>query len=154
MVGRGGLVGNNRCGLVSRLRSRLIDWVVRSRGRLVDRLGAVGLILSLSLIPHISNEARISLYLVGDNLGTAIGKLNTVFTMGVVSVSVLLLLECLVVITLAIVVDIVVKCVDWCGIRVCLIGWLLVGWPVGVVCQDCGSKAQAEEKKLKILSRK
>ena len=53
-------------------------------------LGVVGLVVGLSLIPDISNIARVSIgNIVGNNLGPAIGKVDTVFAVGGISVTVL-----------------------------------------------------------------
>ena len=58
-------------------------------GRLV-LFGMVGLVVGLSLVFDISNIAGVSIgNIVGNNLGPAIGKVDTVFTMGGISVTVL-----------------------------------------------------------------
>ena len=59
-------------------------------GSVVGRLGAgvVGLVLGLTLIPDISNIARVGISnVVGHNLGAAIGKSHTVLAVGGVVVA-------------------------------------------------------------------
>ena len=56
--------------------------------------GLVLRVVSLTLVFHISNISRVSISnRVGHNLGTAIGKSNTVFTSGGISITVLVGLE-------------------------------------------------------------
>ena len=93
MVDRGWLVSGSWGGLVDWSWGRLVCW-----GRLVGRGGLVGRlvlwILGLALVPHISNIARVAIgHIVGDNLGAAVGKNNTVFAQGGVSVPFLILGE-------------------------------------------------------------
>ena len=80
-------------------------------------------VLSNTLVSHISNVARVSIInVVGYNLGTAIGKGNTVFTVGLVSVSALALAEVGTGVTIS---NSVLVLVDWGGIS---ISWFLVSW--------------------------
>jgi len=44
---------------------------------------------------YISNETRVTIYTINNNLGTTIGKGNTVFAMGLVTITVLFVLESL-----------------------------------------------------------
>ena len=70
-VGRSGLVG---------------------RGSLVRGFGLILGVLGLTLVPDISDVARVSiLNSVGDDLGAAIGKSNTVFTIGGITITSLVL---------------------------------------------------------------
>ncbi len=73
-VGGGGVVGS---GLVGGLGLGLVDGV-----------------LGLTLVPHISDVARVAIGdRVSDNLGAAVGKGNTVLAVGGIAVTVLILVE-------------------------------------------------------------
>ena len=57
-------------------------------------LGFIGSILGLTLISDISNISRVFISnLVGDNLGTAIRKIYTIFTIGSITITVFMLFK-------------------------------------------------------------
>ena len=94
--------------------------MVRSR---VGRSGMIGLglwVLGNTFVPHISNIARVGIgNTIGDNLGAAIGKGNTVFTSSGVSVPLLVLAKAG---SRVIISNSILIAIDSRGI----IGWLLV----------------------------
>merc|ERR1711997_1000701 len=76
-------------------RSRLVDngsWVIRSGSGFVDgswgirsgsrliRSGLIRFVMGLTLVFHISNISMLMISGIGDNLGSAIGKGNTIFS--------------------------------------------------------------------------
>jgi len=100
MIGRGSVVSrsvNNR-GMISR--GSMHNRGMVSRGSMNNR-GMVGwgsmnhrcdsIIMSFTFISDLSNVSRVSLGVVGDNLGPAIGKSNTVRSRGGVSITGLIL---------------------------------------------------------------
>ena len=121
--------------------------VVGSRGRLVGRgvLGLIGSILGLTLVPDISNIARVAIgNRVGHNLGATIGKNNTVFTRGGISVPLLVLSKVgsRVAVSHSVVVGIDSRDI---GIGWLLVGWsgVVWGWPVwGIVGSSQGKEAK------------
>ena len=65
----------------------------RSRPRFM-MLGLIGSILGLTLISDISNISRVFISnLVGDNLGTAIRKIYTIFTISSIAITVFMLFK-------------------------------------------------------------
>jgi hypothetical protein len=63
--------------------------LVRSRS-IGGLLGSVGLVVGLTLVPHISDVSRVGISnVVGNNLGAAIGKVDTVLSGGGVVITVL-----------------------------------------------------------------
>ena len=110
-------------------RSWLVGW---DRCRLVSLGWDVSIVVSLTLIADISDEARVTVNTVGNVLNASIGKLDTVFTVGGVSISSLVLVEVLWLIAIN-VVDSILIGVDWGGIGV------VIRWGVLVVSHG-GSK--------------
>jgi len=126
---------DDRCRFVDN-RSRFVD--NRCRSRLVCRCGFCMVVIrtGLSFIPHISNETRITINTVGNNLCTAIRESNRVFAMGLISITVFIMLESLWFISF-LVVDIVAKSIQGSYIRVII----TISWGRGgVVGKSDGSK--------------
>ena len=83
-------------------------------------LGFIGSIVGLTLISDISNISRVFISnLVGDNLGTAIGKIYTVFSIGSITITVFVLFK---VGTRIVISNSILITIDGRGV----IGWLLV----------------------------
>jgi hypothetical protein len=117
---RGRLVGRSRGRLVGRSRGRLVGW---SRGGCVGGFGGglVGVVVGHSFVGHISDEARVTINTVDNTLDAAVGKLDGVLAMSLVSITLLLLLEVLVIVAV-LVVHIVGKVVEGSGVGVVRVG--------------------------------
>ena len=109
--GRSGAVGWGRSGAVGWRWGRFVGW---GRSRLVGRLGGlVGLslrILSFSFVGNFSHVSGVSINVVSDLLGTAVGKSNVVGSLSVVTVTAFLGIE---VGTVVIILDSIVEGVFW-----------------------------------------
>ena len=158
---RGGLVNN---GLGSGFRGGLIDdgsRLVNNGSRLVDNRsglvdngcgsgfvsgsggGLVSVVFGLSFIRDISDETRVTINLVHNTLETTVGKLDSVFAVGLVSVAVLFVVEVLVVVAF-LVVHVIAEVVKG--------GYVGVGWGgiAGLVGQGDSGKGKDGNKGLKI----
>ena len=126
---------------------RVVDWSwLVCWGSLVSWL--VFWVVGLTLVPDISNIARVAIgNRVGHNLGATIGKNNTVFTRGGISVPLLVLSKVGSRVAVSHSVVVSIDCRD-IGIGWLLVGWSRVvwGWPVwGIVGSSQGKEAKGND---------
>ena len=142
------------CGRVSRGGSGSVSWGglvghwsgsggVGDGSGLVGGSGLVSIVFGLSFIGDIGDEARVAIDAVNHPLDATVGKGNAVLAVGLVTVSLLLLVELLVIITLTLVVHVIPEVVEGSGVGV-VVG--AVGGGVVGLCE--GRKGQQGDKGL------